>query len=68
MEKKVITKEISYTVWDREMEQEREYSVSFQVDNKLNKDKKVCIFADGIDINIPIEDIPLLIQALKEFT
>lgn len=72
MEKRIITKEVKVSTMNEEWEDVREYGVSL---NTLKKDGKSRVFIDvrGVDdecdgmIGIPVEDLQLLEQAIKEF-
>lgn len=67
MDKKIVTKSVSFSVSNTEGTEEREYTASLSTGGNSNKNKEVWLFANGMDINFPLEDTPLLIQALKEF-
>lgn len=67
MDSRIVTKNVSFTVTDNEGTEEREYKVSLSSNENQNEEKEIWVFANGMDINFPLEDVPLLVQALKEF-
>lgn len=67
MDSRIVTKNVSFTVTDQEGTEERAYGVSLSSNEHENEEKEVWVSANGMDINFPLEDVPLLVQALKEF-
>lgn len=67
MDSRIVTKSVSFTVSDQEGTEERKYGVSLSSNESENEEKEVWVSANEMDINFPLEDVPLLVQALKEF-
>lgn len=67
MDSRIVTKSVSFTVTDQEGTEERKYGVSLSSNESENEEKEVWVSANEMDINFPLEDVPLLVQALKEF-
>jgi hypothetical protein len=67
MDSRIVTKSVSFTVTDQEGMEERKYGVSLSSNESENEEKEVWVSANEMDINFPLEDVPLLVQALKEF-
>ena len=67
MDSRIVTKSVSVTVTDQEGTEERKYGVSLSSNESENEEKEVWVSANEMDINFPLEDVPLLVQALKEF-
>lgn len=67
MDSRIVTKSVSFTVTDQEGTEERKYGVSLSSNESENEKKEVWVSANEMDINFPLEDVPLLVQALKEF-
>ena len=67
MDSRIVTKSVSFTVTDQEGTEERKYGVSLSSNEGENEEKEVWVSANEMDINFPLEDVPLLVQALKEF-
>jgi hypothetical protein len=68
MDNRIVTKNVSFTVTDHDGTEEREYKVSLSSNESENEDREVWVSANGMGINFPLEDVPLLVQALKEFS
>ena len=66
MDSRIVTKNVSFTVTDQEGTEERKYGVSLSSNESENEEKEVWVSANEMDINFPLEDVPLLVQALKE--
>lgn len=72
MENRIVTKAVQITTMNQEWEDERKYDVSL---NTIKKDgvSRVFIGIYGVDdecdgvVGLPVEDVHLLIQALKDF-
>lgn len=67
MDSRIVTKSVSFTVTDQEGTEERKYGVSLSSNESENEVKDLWVFANEQQINFPLEDVPLLVQALKEF-
>lgn len=67
MDSRIVTKSVSFTVSNQEGTEERKYGVSLSSNESENEEKEVWVSANEMDINFPLEDVPLLVQALKEF-
>lgn len=67
MGSRIVTKSVSFTVTDQEGTEERKYGVSLSSNESENEEKDVWVSANEMDLNFPLEDVPLLVQALKEF-
>lgn len=67
MDERIVTKSVSFSVSEKDGKEEREYTVSYSTGENNNKDKELWIIANGADLNFPLEDTPLLVQALQEF-
>lgn len=73
MEERVITREVKISSMDEEWENVRSYSVSLNNYRKNDEERRVFIAVDGVDdesngcIGIPLKEVNLLMQALKEF-
>ena len=67
MDSRIVTKSVSFTVTDQEGTEERKYGVSLSSNESENEEKEVWVSANEMDINFQLEDVPLLVQALKEF-
>ena len=67
MDNRIVTKNVSFTVSDNDGTDEREYKVSLSSNESENEVKELWVSANEQDINFPLEDVPLLVQALKEF-
>ena len=67
MEKRII-REVSYRVWDEEKQDDRIFSGALAVDSSNDSDQVLEVCADEGSFDIKIEDIPLLIKVLQEFT
>ena len=67
MDNRIVTKNVSFTVSDNDGTDEREYKVSLSSNESENEVKDLWVFANEQQINFPLEDVPLLVQALKEF-
>ena len=67
MDSRIVTKSVSFTVTDQEGTEERKYGVSLSSNESENEEKEVWVSANEMDINFPLEDVPLLVQALNEF-
>ena len=63
-----IIKEVSFRVWDEEKQVERVFSGALEVDSNSNSDQVLQVCADEYSVDIKVEDIPLLIKVLQEFT
>lgn len=68
MDSRIVTKNVSFTVTDQEGTEEREYKVSLSSNESENEEREVWVSANGMGISFPLEDVPLLVQALKEFS
>lgn len=72
MEQRIITKEVKISSMNKDWEDVREYGVSLNTIKREGK-SRVFINVEGVDeecdgtVGIPVEDIPLLQQAIKEF-
>lgn len=67
MEKKRFVREVSYRTWEEGSDEDREYSASLLMGEEPDKENKVQVGADGGFLEIPIEDVPLLVKVLQEF-
>ena len=67
MDSRIVTKSVSFTVSNQEGTEERKYGVSLSSNESENEEKEVWVSANEMDINFPLEDVPLLVQALNEF-
>lgn len=67
MEEQILTRSVSISVSNMEGTEEREYTVSCSNRENGNKEQELWVVANGMDINLPLKDAPLLVQALKEF-
>ena len=67
MDSRIVTKSVSFTVTDQEGTEERIYGVSLSSNESENEEKEVWVFANEQQICFPLEDVPLLVQALNEF-
>lgn len=67
MDSRIVTKSVSFTVTDQEGTEERKYGVSLSSNECENEEKEVWVFANEQQICFPLEDVPLLVQALNEF-
>lgn len=67
MDKKIVTKSVSFSVSNTEGTEEREYTASLSTGENYNNEKELWLFANEMQINFPLEDVPLLVQTLKEF-
>ena len=67
MDSRIVTKSVSFTVTDQEGTEERKYGVSLSSNESENEEKEVWVFANEQQICFPLEDVPLLVQALNEF-
>lgn len=67
MDSRIVTKSVSFTVTDQEGTEERKYGVSLSSNECENEEKEVWVFANEQHICFPLEDVPLLVQALNEF-
>ena len=67
MDSRIVTKSVSFTVSNQEGTEERKYGVSLSSNESENEEKEVWVSSNEMDINFPLEDVPLLVQALNEF-
>ena len=67
MEKKRIVREVSYRTWDEDSQDDRVYSASLAMGDEPDKENKVEVGADGGLLEVPVEDVPLLVKVLQEF-
>ena len=73
MEERIITREVKLSTMNQEWEDVREYSVSLNTLKTPQGESRVFVDVQGVDdecdgqIGVPVEDVPLLVQALKEF-
>lgn len=67
MDSRIVTRNVSFSVTNEDGSQERNYIVSYSTGENFNEVKELWINANGMDVNLPMEDVPLLVQALKEF-
>lgn len=66
MNKKYVSKSIRFIVTDHNCENEHEYEVSVQSDGNPKTEKEVTISVDQATVEMPRDDVPLLVQALQE--
>jgi hypothetical protein len=66
MNKKYVSKSIRFIVTDYNCENEHEYEVSVQSDGNPETEKEVTISVDQATVEMPRDDVPLLVQALQE--
>lgn len=64
---KRIIREVSYSLWDEDKQNDRVFSGALAVDAKGDSEQVLEVSADGFSLDIKIEDIPLLIRVLQEF-
>ena len=67
MEKKTIVKEVSYRTWDEEGNADRSYSASLVLSDTSDEENKLEVGVDGGTLEVPVEDVPLLVKVLQEF-
>ena len=67
MEKKTIVKEVSYRTWDEEDNADRSYSASLVLSDTSDEENKLEVGVDGGTLEVPVEDVPLLVKVLQEF-
>ena len=73
MEERIITREVKLSTMNQEWEDLREYSVSLNTLKTPQGKSRIFVDVQGVDdecdgqIGVPVEDVPLLVQALKEF-
>lgn len=67
MEKKRIVKEVSYRTWEEGSDEDRTYSASLLMGEQPDKENKVQVGTDGGLLEVPVEDVPLLVKVLQEF-
>ena len=67
MDNRIVTKNVLFTVTDNDGKEERKYGVSLSSNESENEEKEVWVFANEQQICFPLEDVPLLVQALNEF-
>lgn len=65
--KKRIVREVSYRTWEEGSDADRQYSASLLIGEQPDMENMVQIDADGGFLEIPKEDVPLLIKVLQEF-
>lgn len=66
MEKRIV-REVSYRTWEEGSDADRQYSASLFIGEQPDMENMVQIDADGGFLEIPKEDVPLLIKVLQEF-
>lgn len=67
MEKKTIVKEVSYRTWDEKGNADRSYSASLVLSDTSDEENKLEVGVDGGTLEVPVEDVPLLVKVLQEF-
>jgi|GEM_PF-4148336 len=65
--KKRIVREVSYRTWEEGSDADRQYSASLLIGEQPDMENMVQIGADGGFLEVPKEDVPLLIKVLQEF-
>lgn len=65
--KKRIVREVSYRTWEEGSDADRQYSASLLIGEQSDMENMVQIGADGGFLEVPKEDVPLLIKVLQEF-
>lgn len=67
MGKKRIVREVCYRTWVEGSDEDRSYSASLVMGEQPEEENMVQVSADGALLEIPVEDVPLLVKVLQEF-
>lgn len=67
MGKKRFVREVSYRTWEEGASEDREYSASLVMGEQPDNENKVQVGSGGELLEVPVEDVPLLVKVLQEF-
>ena len=66
MEKRIV-REVSYRTWEEGSDEDRQYSASLLIGEQHDLENMVQTGAAGGFLEVPKDDVPLLIKVLQEF-